>query len=556
MLEMMRKKRFTTPTDGRNDGGDDDDDNDDDGDKNEYEMTFSSAPSEVKPRPTTSSGSQTEQFTTTSSGSQTQQRQTANQSSQTPLQQPRTATQGSQTAFSKLLSPQIDDSKEVVDAMNAMLNIIEDNNNTSSKNNKYRQEYLKTLQQKKENSGTQKNHIEKILPQKPERDTQSLLDINDDGPTDTPKSTVSQKRKAEQAFDIPAKKQNFNAPEIVSQKRKARQAFDTPAKRQKLMTYENLGRSKEEIINDISNLISKGYRLERHNFINLRFKKKEELLSIASRLISQYDGDNDTPYIQQAYERTEEKVLSHREVQEEIIRLRDKLQLPKKMYQANKEAKQNLETLRQLRELEKANKGAKGNSTSIKHTTSPNRKDKPQKKMKGGALYSQKPNARWYGNSQSSQDKFTPFGTKLIQAEQFQNDNIVCLYHNCGTRDKNFPVRKVNADFASVLRDMLNGKAPNYNTMNKLSDDDKVYLNKIIRKTKQHGYYSVPMPEKDDETKHHERLEWCLGQIRAGNNSPDIVKELKTKLLWFRNNGLMPRSQINEVLYELNDLGY
>ena len=226
------------------------------------------------------------------------------------------------------------------------------------------------------------------------------------------------------------------------------------------------------------------------------------------------------------------------------------------MYQANKKAKQNLETLRQLRELEKANKGAKGNSTSIKRTTSPNRKDKPQKKMKGGALYSQKPNARWYGNSQSSQDKFTPFGTKLIQAEQFQNDNIVCLYHNCGTRDKNFPVRKVNADFASVLRDMLNGKAPNYNTMNKLSDDDKMYLNNIIRKTKQHGYYSVPMPEKDDETKHHERLEWCLGQIRAGNNSPDIVKELKTKLLWFRNNGLMPRSQINEVLYELNDLGY
>ena len=86
--------------------------------------------------------------------------------------------------------------------------------------------------------------------------------------------------------------------------------------------------------------------------------------------------------------------------------------------------------------------------------------------------------------------------------------------------------------------------------MNKLADDDKVYLNKIIRKTKQHGFYSVPMPEKEDDTKHHERLEWCLGQIRAGNNSLDIdSKELKTKLLLFRNKGLMPRSQINEDLY-------
>ena len=182
---------------------------------------------------------------------------------------------------------------------------------------------------------------------------------------------------------------------------------------------------------------------------------------------------------------------------------------------------------------------------------------KPKRgKMKGGALYSQKPHTKWYGNLSNTQDKFTPFGTKLIQAEQFQNDHIVSLFHACGTKDRNFPIRKVNSNFATVLRDMMNGKAPDFKLMNALSDDDKVYLNKILRKTKQHGYYSVPMPEKDDDTKHQERLEWCLGQIRAGNNSPDIVKELKTKLLWFRNNKLMPRNQINTILYELNDLGY
>ena len=244
---------------------------------------------------------------------------------------------------------------------------------------------------------------------------------------------------------------------------------------------------------------------------------------------------------------------SSREVQGDIIRLRNQLGLSAKDYPANKRNSQNIETLNKLKELSGT---AMEVDDAMEGTALPRRRGRPQKKMKGGALYSQKPNTRWYGNVTQTQDKFTPFGTKLIQAEQFQNDNIVCLYNNCGVLDKNFPVRKVNQDFASVLRDMLNGKAPNFDTLNKLSDEDKVYLNQLLRKTKQHGYYSVPMPDKDNITKHHERLEWTLGQIRDGNNSPDIVKELKTKLLWFRNQNMMPRSQINQILYELNDLGY
>ena len=33
---------------------------------------------------------------------------------------------------------------------------------------------------------------------------------------------------------------------------------------------------------------------------------------------------------------------------------------------------------------------------------------------------------KWYGSFARFQDKFTPYGTQFIQAEQFQNDNIAC----------------------------------------------------------------------------------------------------------------------------------
>jgi hypothetical protein len=74
--------------------------------------------------------------------------------------------------------------------------------------------------------------------------------------------------------------------------------------------------------------------------------------------------------------------------------------------------------------------------------------------MTGGTLYSKKPDTKWYRNMHQTQDKFRPFGTKLIQIKQFQNDNVLCLYHSCGKKDQNFPLKKVNADFASILRDV------------------------------------------------------------------------------------------------------
>ena len=176
--------------------------------------------------------------------------------------------------------------------------------------------------------------------------------------------------------------------------------------------------------------------------------------------------------------------------------------------------------------------------------------------MRGGSVYSLKHDAKWYGNRDNTQDKFVPFGSKLIHQERFLNDNVLNVFYKCGKSDDSFPVRKVNQHFAKVLRSMINNKAPDFEAMNALNDDDKRYLHQLLRATKLQGYYSVPMPDKDDELKDHERFEWCLGQIRAGNNNPDIVRELKLKLMRFRNDKKLPRAEANRILYELNDLGY
>jgi len=176
-------------------------------------------------------------------------------------------------------------------------------------------------------------------------------------------------------------------------------------------------------------------------------------------------------------------------------------------------------------------------------------------KMSGSGIYTRETQeSRWYGSN--PQNQYKPLGSKLIHHNRLCYEHIVSLNHKCGAIDKNFPVRKVSSTFANILRDVVNSKAPNFEELYSLSDDDKAYLHHILKTTRANGYYSVPMPSKLDDDKDFERFEWCLGQIKAGNNNSDVVKELKLKLMKYRNEKRLPRGQINQILYQLNDLGY
>jgi hypothetical protein len=120
--------------------------------------------------------------------------------------------------------------------------------------------------------------------------------------------------------------------------------------------------------------------------------------------------------------------------------------------------------------------------------------------MRGNGIYTQQTQeSRWYGCNPPNEYK--QLGSKLIHHNRLCHEHIVSLNHKCGAKDKNFPVRKVSSTFANVLRDVVNSKAPDFHELNSLSDDDNAYLHHILKTTKAHGYFSIPMPSKLDEDK-------------------------------------------------------
>jgi hypothetical protein len=53
-----------------------------------------------------------------------------------------------------------------------------------------------------------------------------------------------------------------------------------------------------------------------------------------------------------------------------------------------------------------------------------------------------------------------------------------------------------------------------------------------------------------------ERFEILKGQILAGNDSKELVKEFKVAMLKFVKEGRIPKREANEILYELMALGF
>jgi hypothetical protein len=101
---------------------------------------------------------------------------------------------------------------------------------------------------------------------------------------------------------------------------------------------------------------------------------------------------------------------------------------------------------------------------------------------------------------------------------------------------------------------MLGGQLPSFDDLNDLCADDKNKLHHITKKCEIN--VSVPTPNKDKLQKEMNRFEILKGEILAGNDNKEMVKEFKVMLLIFMNENRIPRRQGQEILTDLVAMGY
>lgn len=152
-------------------------------------------------------------------------------------------------------------------------------------------------------------------------------------------------------------------------------------------------------------------------------------------------------------------------------------------------------------------------------------------------------------------NRYATFGKFHINTHKL-NDNIISLKRNTGCNVADLPVRRVSNELGNVIRTIVGGGHPEFRHLDKLCDEEKVFLSKIAKKSSIEDRLNVPTPSKDDDEKDIHQFEVMKGQIMAGNDNMDMVKKFKLLIMKLSRKDLLPRNQAKDIMMDLATLGY
>ena len=149
---------------------------------------------------------------------------------------------------------------------------------------------------------------------------------------------------------------------------------------------------------------------------------------------------------------------------------------------------------------------------------------------------------------------YTPFGKYVIHKHKLQ-DGILQVKTAKGGPVAHIPTEYISSELTKVLRKIVGGTMVEYDELSDLHDDDKGYLNRIVKTAHLSDRISVPKPSGSKEKEDLKRFQILKGEIGAGNDNKDLVKEFKVMLMRFVNQGRVPRRQAHEILTDLASQG-
>ena len=178
----------------------------------------------------------------------------------------------------------------------------------------------------------------------------------------------------------------------------------------------------------------------------------------------------------------------------------------------------------------------------IKEKRSKQMSDK--RKMKGNAVMI------GYGIGIEPTKKFIQFGNKLLDRNKLHNNQFSLKYMSGGSITKH-PSKIISNHLGNILRSMVYNKNPDFDDINNLSNDEKIYLENVCNYVCINDRFSLPTPNKDETTKMIDRFQLLVAQLRAGNNSKQILNEIKKLLIQLKSKRIIPLAEANEIMTEL-----
>ena len=169
------------------------------------------------------------------------------------------------------------------------------------------------------------------------------------------------------------------------------------------------------------------------------------------------------------------------------------------------------------------------------------------KRMKGGSV---RIDVNAGMRDDTNVPKYVPFGRYIINRNKL-NDGVIMIKRQNGSFMGDIQSRRVSNKLKNVFDKIIGGAIPSYQDFAKLDEDEKQYLHYVSKKANLLDKLNVPTPNKDEEEKMTNRFEILRGQLVAGNDNRELIKEFKKLILDMSDKQLLPRRQVSEILIDI-----
>lgn len=145
--------------------------------------------------------------------------------------------------------------------------------------------------------------------------------------------------------------------------------------------------------------------------------------------------------------------------------------------------------------------------------------------------------------------QYTQFGRYLIHHPKLKQ-GILQLKTPKGGAIKALPTEYLTPRLKETMLTLVGNGSPTLEQFDRLTADEKEKLHHITKHS-QYEKVSIPRGHMDKEDQMVHKFTILKGELLAGNNSKQLLKEFKSMLIKFVEEGRIPRRQANEILIEL-----
>lgn len=145
--------------------------------------------------------------------------------------------------------------------------------------------------------------------------------------------------------------------------------------------------------------------------------------------------------------------------------------------------------------------------------------------------------------------QYVQFGRYMIHHPKLK-EGVLQLRTPKGGAVKVLPSEYLTPRVRDMMLTMVGNGSPSLEDFHRLTADEKEKLHLITRHS-QYEKVSIPKGNMDKEEQELHKFTILKGEIMAGNNNRQLLKEFKTMLMKFVGEGKVPRRQANEILAEL-----